>query len=351
MHRCLRTLSEAGYRCLLLGRERPGSKPLDPALPFAQERHRLRASSGKHFYWQLNRAHYRRLKSLRPRAILVVDLDTMWSGARAAARLGVPWVYDAHELFTDTPEVDHRPLIKRAWRWLAERYVARAAARYTVGEHIAREHATRYGCAFGVVRNYPEARPSRGHAGERAGRFTVIYQGALNAGRGLEQLIEAVAQRDDFDVWIVGTGDLDGELRSRVPLSARSRVTFWGERTPAELAAVTRRAHLGYALMEDRGLNYRLSLSNKSVDYVHAGLPSLQMDWPEYRRIHEAYGCYLLVQTLSVGSLLQAIESARAAHRYEFMEVGCRAAAADLTWASQAPELLRIWRSVLPPSA
>ena len=157
MQRCLTALSEAGYRCLLLGRERPASKPLDRSLPFAQERHRLGAHAGKRFYLQLNRAHRARLLALRPRAVLVVDLDTVWGGATAAAALGVPWAYDAHELFTEQPEVARRLWIRAAWAAVGRRYVGRAAAAYTVGDAIARELTRRYERPFEVVRNLPVA--------------------------------------------------------------------------------------------------------------------------------------------------------------------------------------------------
>ena len=161
MHRCLSTLTRAGYRCLLLGRELAGSSELDDQLPFDQERHRLRHVRGKRFYHDLNRAHRKRLLDLRPKSILVVDLDTMWGGAQAAAKLQIPWVYDAHELFVEVPELKGRRLAKSAWQMLAKRYIPRAAACYTVGQAIAAEHTRRYSRKFSVVRNLTDTRRGR----------------------------------------------------------------------------------------------------------------------------------------------------------------------------------------------
>ena len=349
MHRCLASLTEAGYRCLLLGRTRPQSEPLDEALPFAQERHRLSYHHGKVFYWQLNRAHYRRLLELKPRAVLVVDLDTMWAGARAAEKLDVPWVYDAHELFVEVPEVARRPWIKRAWNWLANRYVTHASACATVGEEIANEHQRRYGRPFQVVRNFPRRSGQAATSGKKNSRTTILYQGALNEGRGLPELIAAASVRKDLDFWIVGDGDLRRQLERQVSDMQLQNVRFFGQVQPTALADLTARAHLGYALMERRSLNYYLSLSNKSIDYLHAGLPSLQMKWPEYARLQAQFGCYHLVETLDHSAVVSAIEAALEPHRYEFMQVGCKAAALELTWELESRRLLELWDEVLTP--
>ena len=363
MQRCLTSLTRDGYACLLLGRERAGSKPLDPSLPFRQERHILTAERGKRFYLQLNRAHRARLIELRPRAILVVDLDTMWAGATAASALGVPWVYDAHELFTEVPEVRARWWIRAAWSLLARRYVRRAAAVYTVGGEIARRLAAEYGLReVGVVRNFPwlaEREPAGELRGEKSDlpplaaedvdqqRMIVLYQGALNAGRGLEELVRAAAQLPEVRFWIVGGGYRSDELRALATGLGVPNVRFFGELPPKRLRHITPHASLGYALMQHLGDNYFLSLSNKSIDYIHAGIRSLQMDWPEYRRIAEAYpGVFHLVSELSPTHIASAVHDERS--RNTAPRVFAKAKR-RLCWESESERLLRIWRSVLPP--
>ncbi len=351
MQRCLTSLQYAGFDCLLLGRKLPTSKALNLTLPYDQERHQLQANSGKLFYWQLNRAHYRRLRELEPRAILVVDLDTMGAGASAARALDVPWIYDAHELFTEVPEVARRPWIRTAWQWLARRYIPQAAACYTVGEAIAEEFARRYGRAFAVVRNYtatPAANPLIA-SGESKTGFIVLYQGALNEGRGLEELIEAAASLPDITFWLVGTGDLEAELQRRARELRLNNVVFHGQVSPEQLRLLTPRAHLGYGLMRNVSLNYYLSLSNKSIDYVHAGLPSLQMAWPEYEAIQQRFKCYYLVDHLTTASIIEAIAAVREPRRYANLVAACGDAAQHLTWASQEATLLAVWTKICPP--
>ena len=353
MHRTLTSLSGAGYRCLLLGRQRPGSAPLPEDWPFDAERLSLRAERGKAFYWQLHRAQLRRLRELRPRLTLAVDLDTIWAARRARRRYGIPFVFDAHELFEEQAEVARRWHIRLAWRLVGCWCVPAATAAYTVNDSLAEVLARRYGRPFAVVRNFPvpadppevlrkRTRPSPAQVRPVSSPFTILYQGALSEGRGLRELIEAAAGLPDVRVWIAGDGPEGARLRAFAKTLNARHVTFFGALSPSELRALTPRADLGYALMRRVGLSYYLSLSNKSLDYVQAGLPSLQMDWPEYRRLQEQFGCYHLVPELSAKAVARAVHACRHPEYHARLRSACREAAPQLTWASEEPVLLEL---------
>ena len=351
MQRCLTSLSNAGYKCLLLGRERPYSKPLSSSLPFAQERHSLSADSGKGFYLQLNKAHQKRLLELKPKAVLVVDVDTMLAGARAAKRLDIPWLYDAHELFCETPEIARRWWIKVVWNWIEKRYVPKAAAVYTVGGEIASILSEKHGVPVSTVRNLPWTRPTSGSVSKaRTDAPIVLYQGALNEGRGLEELIQAAQQLPNYTFWIAGGGYLRVKLDAIVKDLGLSNVVFHGELTPEQLHSLTPQADIGYALMRNTSLNYYLSLSNKSIDYIQAGLPSLQMDWPEYRAIHEQYGCYQLVPEISAQAVVDGLKALQAEDTFKQLQAGCARAAQALTWDLEQAKLVEVWGEVLSNS-
>ena len=336
MQRSLTTLTEAGYRCLLLGRRRPQSLPLDTGWPFGQERLELAAHAGKAFYWQLHRAHRRRLLELRPRLILAADLDTVWAARRAGRTLGIPFVFDAHELFEEQPEVARRPHIKLAWYLLGKWCVPQAAAAYTVGQDIAEILSRRYGLPFGVVRNFPmvrtEAAPAVLRKRTPGAPFTVLYQGALNEGRGIEELIDASVRLPDVRVLIAGDGPEGERLRAYAKTRNAGNVTFLGMLAPSALRALTPTVDLGYALMRRVSLNYYLSLTNKTADYVQAGVPSLQMDWPEYRRLQERYGCFWLVGELTTEAVAAGIEACREEGKWAELRAGCALSAGEMVW-------------------
>jgi glycosyltransferase involved in cell wall biosynthesis len=345
MARMAHAWTNHGYDVTLLGRRRRHSAPLGEK-PYHQRRMTLMFDSGKLFYLELNvRLFFRGLVSAYD-ALCGVDLDTA-PAAMALKRIkNKPYVYDAHELFPHVPEVSRRPRIQAFWQAVQDRVFARYDAAYTVGSAIAEYLEQCYQRPVGVVRNAP-VRVGEPRYEPDADRF-VLYQGALNEGRGLEPLLEAV-QLTHSNLVLVGEGDLSATLRQQVAdRDLSSQVKFAGFLRPEDLPAWTRRAYLGFNVSQNLGLSYYLSLNNKFFDYVQAGLPSLINDFPEYRA---------LVSDFEVGTLLDAEPDQIAAHLNRLLHDDsyhlhlhhqCLEAAKEWTWEREAEKLNEIWSQVLP---
>jgi len=147
---------------------------------------------------------------------------------------------------------------------------------------------------FVVVRNVPArriAKPDLQVISEYKGLQLIIYQGALNVGRGLELMIEAMQFVDKAVFIVVGTGDIDQDLRALVKEKGLGeKVHFKGRLLPEQLCPITMSCDLGISLEEDRGLNYKYSLPNKLFDYIQCRVPVLCSDLPEMSRIVRTYG-------------------------------------------------------------
>ena len=341
MDRICTTLVEDGHEVTLVGRELPNSAPLADKL-YAQYRIRCRYTVGKRFYAEYNYRVWRTVRQWDYDIICAVDLDTLLAGTLlrgASAKL----VYDAHEWFSETPEVVHRPLIRGSWRGLGRALVPRTDARYTVGPELAKELENDYGCAFATVRNVP--RRTVESITENSGGV-ILYQGMLNPGRGLEEAITAMGSLPDLRLWIVGSGPEEQNLhRLADRLGVSERVWFAGFRPPEELPELTRQAWLGLNLLRADSPSYYYSLANKSLDYVQAGLPSVQMDFPEYRALNDRYGCYVLLEELTPAALSACIRQLTVdGAAYRTLRENCRAAAKELCWEREAPKLLAIYR-------
>ena len=343
MDRICTTLSEDGHEVTLVGRELPGSPPLADK-PYRQHRIRCRYTVGKRFYAEYNYRVWRTVRGWAYDVICAVDLDTLLAGTVLRgpdARL----VYDAHEWFSETPEVVHRALIRGSWRGLGRALVPRTDARYTVGPELAKELQKDYGVPFQTVRNLPRAAESLNK--ENTGGV-ILYQGMLNPGRGLEEAIASMGLLPGLQLWIVGSGPEEENLhRLADRLDVAERVWFAGFRPPRELPELTRRAWLGLNLLRADSPSYYYSLANKSLDYVQAGLPSIQMDFPEYRALNDTYGCYVLLEELTPEALAAEINNLVAdRERYQSLRKNCREAASELCWEREAPKLLRIYREL-----
>lgn len=358
MQRICGSLADHGYQVVLVGREWSHSQPLTPQ-PYQQYRLRCIFKKGKLFYLEYNLKLFFFLLRQQAAVWCAIDLDTalpVWLRAKLS---GQPFVYDAHELFTEVPEVVGRPRIQRLWQLVEGFIVPRATLAYTVGPALAEWFEQRYGRPFAVVRNLsrlddsklpptPPAAPPNGY---------LLYQGVLNAGRGLEVLLDAMPQVAARLI-ICGEGDLSAALRARAEqlgLLASGQVEFRGYVLPAELRMITRQAALGVMLLENRGLSYYYSLANKFFDYMHAGVPQLVVDFPEYRRLNDIYQVAELVE-LTPDALAAAINRLLRDEpaRYQQLAHNCRRARLELNWQREEQTLLALYASLtqaLPVSA
>lgn len=346
MHRICSTLVENGHWVLLLGREKKWSVPLESKV-FAQKRLRCWFQKGFLFYAEYNWRLFWFLLFFRFDAVCSVDLDTLPAGCTASLFRGKKRVFDAHEHFTEVPEVTGRPFVKFFWEMLARVYLRFYRHAYTVGPALALIFEKKYRLPFGVVRNFPE-RSNLLLQEASQGKKILLYQGALNEGRGIETLLEAMQHIDNVQLWLAGEGDLSEQLRQKArDLQLGERAVFLGYVKPEELKNLTAQAWLGLNLLENRGLSYYYSLANKFFDCVQAGVPIISMDFPEYRTLNEQHQVAVLLPNLNPETLTEAIKNLlEAPNQYATLRKNCLAAREIWHWENEKRALLQIWKAV-----
>ena len=349
MIRICSSLVGAGYEVWLVGREKPDSPTL-PQRPFRQLRLKCRFHSGKLFYLEYNLRLFFFLLRNQCSVINSIDLDTLWPGFVVSRWRGVPCVYDAHEYFTETPEVVRRSFVQWIWERLASYIIPKLEYCYTVGPALALIFQERYGPLFSVIRNLPAQREIPEEKPLK--QPIILYQGMLNEGRGLEVAIAAMKDLPEATLWLAGKGDVMDALQGLTEeLGLQNRVKFLGFVSPDQLPELTEKAWLGLNLLENKGLSYYYSLANKAFDYIQAGLPSIQMDFPEYRSLQQEYGPFLLLEELTPSALASSIRPLlEEPARYEQLRENCIKAASQLHWETEEQELLDFYQCVLPPA-
>lgn len=343
MQKTCASLQAAGYAVTLVGRKRRTSKPLLPQ-PYEQVRVSLWAEKGKLFYFFLQ---WRLLWYLLRHPfdiVCAVDLDTILPAWLATRLKGKQLVYDAHEYFTEVPEVINRPMVQGTWRWVERFAVPKTDARYTVSEGLAQRFQQRYQVPFTVVRNVPK-KPIRNPRG--SAEPYLLYQGALNDGRGLEQLFLAMYEID-IPLYLAGEGDLSRKLRELVvAMDLQNKVFFKGQLPPRELRQLTAQATVGINLLEDKGLSYYYSLSNKFFDYVAAGVPQLCIRFPEYDRHNQMHEVALMVDDLKAFTLYSAINQLLDDEAlYHRLQRNCKSAIQEWNWEKESKALVALYNSM-----
>lgn len=349
MQRICRSMSKVGYNVELIGRMRDFSVPLSNE-PYQQIRLKCFFNKGKLFYIEYNLRLLFYLTFSDFQAACAIDLDTIVPVFIIGKLKGAKLAYDAHEYFTEVPEVVRRPVVKKIWEWVERTFVPGFDLVYTVSDGLAELFSDKYQKKFHVIMNLPLPNESANRNPQSAVNTpaTLLYQGALNEGRGLEHLIEAM-QNIDAKLILAGEGDLSDTLRTLVKkLHLESKVEFLGYVKPDELKRITAQATIGINLLENKGLSYYYSLSNKFFDYIQAGIPQVCIDFPEYKRINDEYKVAILAKECSVSEIKAAIERLITdTGLYTQLQKNCEVCSRILNWNEEEKKLIALYDELL----
>ncbi len=332
MERICTSLVDMGFEVEIVGRILPDSLPVTQK-KYKQTRLKLIFIKGSLFYVELNCRLFFYLLFNKSDIVYSVDADTALAGFLAKKLTNLKLIFDAHELFSEVPELQQRGIIKRIWKWIEKVIINKADCRITVSASVADYYFSKYNKPFEVIRNISRAKPI---LNKTVTEKFILYQGALNEGRGLEQLIEA-ANSLNIKIKIAGDGDLTEKLKQQA--KSNSKIEFLGKLLPEELEKITNNAWLGYNLLEKRSLSYYYSLSNKTFDYIQAGIPQLIPDFPEYKKLNDELGFGICVDLSSVEIVKFVRQLLENNNQYETLKVNVVKASKVLTWKNESVKL------------
>lgn len=346
MIRICKSLVRNNYEVLLVGRKLTKSKPLQ-SQPFQQKRLNCFFQKGKFFYLEYNLRLLFFLWKKKFDVVCAIDLDTILPAYYVSRWKGRKLVYDAHEFFTEVPEVIERPLVKKIWEWVGRKTVPTCAYCYTVGHALAEVLKKKYGTHFEVIRNMPEKNDLK-KVDFTQQKPIILYQGALNVGRGLEEVLEAMAEIQEAELWLAGEGDLSDFLREKtIQLQIENKVKFLGYVLPDDLRKITPQATIGINLLQNKSLNYYYSLANKTFDFVQAEVPAIHMNFPEYQNLMKEKEVGILIDDLKKETIVDAVNVLlQDAIFYKKLKENCGEAREIWTWGNEEKKLLDFYEKV-----
>jgi glycosyltransferase involved in cell wall biosynthesis len=171
---------------------------------------------------------------------------------------------------------------------------------FTVNESLKAHFTMQYGFnSIEVLMNLPYTYPEskelgfnfKAHFCWPADSIIVLYQGALNSGRGLELMIESFRSLDNkFCLVVLG----DGMLRERLIFQTRalgleSRIGFYEAVPLSELPRFTKGADIGMNLLETYNLSKQLASPNKLFEYIHACIPVVASRTIENQKVFDNF--------------------------------------------------------------
>jgi glycosyltransferase involved in cell wall biosynthesis len=314
-------------------------------------------SLGKSAIWQLLKYIEFSLRILlfyRKKQIGIVNVHSVKSlpiGHLFKLLTGAKLVYDTHELETETDDLVGAR--KKVVKYIEHFYIRKVNHIFVVGQKIADWYADEYGIARPtVVLNSPKLTRVkknnyiRTKYGLRKDQKVFLYQGLIDCGRGIENLLAAFKARDGDNAVIVlmGYGPL-ADLA--VEASSTTRNIFFHKAVPPdELLDITASADVGLAIIPDTCLSYSYCLPNKLFEYVMSGIPVISSNLEEMASFIEKYKIGFIVEEQSITAINIAIDTICEANLAAFKK-DTYVAAVENSWEIQEVKMLGAYNDLM----
>lgn len=274
--------------------------------------------------------------------VCACDADTLPAAVLAGKLKRKKIVFDAHEYFSEVPELVNRRWVYKFWQQVEHFFIPKVDVAYTVNDALAQLFEKKFKVKFEVIRNLPLR--NQALQPNTIGKY-ILYQGAVNMGRGVKEMILAMQFIDEMPFYIAGTGDEYQTIKELiVHYKLENKVKLLGLKTPQELREITQQAYMGINLLEQRGLNYYYSLSNKFFDYIQAGVPQVCIAFPEYIKYNKQYSVAVLVERMVVDDIVKSIKTLIDDKAlYVKLKQNCIKAAIELNWEQDESKLVSLY--------
>ncbi len=347
VHKVCTALHEAGFDVLLTGRKIHGGPDLAPR-HYKTKRFRLPVNKGFFFYACFNLRLAVFLLISKFDVLLANDLDALPASFLIAKIKSKPLVYDSHEYFTESPELVNRKFVKNIWECMERIMLPHIKYAYTVCDSIAGIYTARYGTNFRVVRNLSPMKYAQQKDNERhpESERIILYQGALNEGRGLQQAVMAMKYVEGARLIIAGDGNIKNELTKLIDKQDLGhKVEMTGRLSIEDLTELTPKATAGISIEEDIALNYHYALPNKLFDYIQAQVPLIVADLPEMAAVVKQYRIGLVISSHDPSEIAKAFKTALFDKNLrEGWKKNLKIAAKELNWENEKKALLDIFQ-------
>jgi glycosyltransferase involved in cell wall biosynthesis len=263
---------------------------------------------------------------LKPDIVHCHDCLTLPAGVFVKRKLGIPLVYDAHEIYEAAASrmvgiTDYYARIHKKYLRYVDGFIAvnDSAALYY-------KHAYPEVPKAVVIRNAIQLSPSEPYDGRLhdaadlpSEQRILLYQGGFSEGRGLPILVRsAFLLPEGWSLVMMGWGPLSGQLKQiaaqAILRSGREedhdKIRFIPPAPQKELKSWTQGATLGIIPYEGKMLNHWIATPNKLWEYPSSGVPLIVQPFPEMRRVVTTYHCgWTLPETLTASGIADLVAS------------------------------------------
>lgn len=259
-------------------------------------------------------------------------------------------IYDSHEVQTSRTGYDSKLYGKM------ESFLLKFVDHMIVENHTrAKYNEDLYGFYPNVVHNYPFNQKEEINKIDLYGILNIpknekilLYQGGIQTGRGLENLIKAAPHFKEGILVFIGDGRIKENLMKLTEeMKLTNRVKFMPKVPLEDLPKYTKNAYLGFQVLNNVCFNHYSASSNKLFEYIMAGVPVVACDFPEIKKVVTGENIGVTVDSHDPHSIAAGVNKllSNPEMRKQYSE-NCRKAKLKYNWEQEKESLLKIYGKI-----
>jgi len=299
------------------------------------------------FWW---REGYRKALELHEREYFDTlhchDLDTLPIGVALKKKLGLPLVYDAHEIWGYMVAKDLPKWWANYYLWKEKKIAPLADQIITVGEPH-RQYFQNMGCnEVTIIRNCKRV-DKKEYAPPDNKIFTLIYIGGLPETRFLQEAAEICQELKGVHFRIAGFGILEDVLKQMAKNAPFGNIEFLGKIPMERVIPETAKGDAILCMLNPSNMNNRIGPPNKLFEAMAVGRPVIATKGTYSGTLVEELKMGLAIE-FDEKSFKNAIIKLRddPKLREEFGKKALKAAIEMYNWEKQEEKLVKLYEEI-----
>ena len=193
-------------------------------------------------------------------------------------------IYDVRDFFDQLHALNKKPFKKLIWRFLEKKHIKNVHTILATSSedelYLKKKFNYTKNLTYKTLYNFPFLQKTkktnylREHFLIPKHQHILIYQGAIQKGRGINKMLDCLQGDENLCVVVVGDGEDKKYYEKKAQLLGVDKRCFFHEAVKYDnLFAITSSADLGCAFLSAHSTNNEYAIPNKIFEYAHCGLP------------------------------------------------------------------------------
>ena len=259
-------------------------------------------------------------------------------------------IYDSREIYTELAAHYKSPLKKKLIKYVEKWCVQNTSCIITSAKsdtNYLKKMYSDVNIQYHTLFNFPPRLRCNNKSNYLREKYNIknhqnilLYQGVLQPGRGIKQMIQVIYNTNHNVGIIIGDGELKKYYKKYVYEKKLMNKIYFIDSIPyVHLLKITASADIGFALIHSLGISYKYALPNKLFEYAMCGIPCVASGLPNLKKYIKKYSLGVCV-TNELAQQIQVVSFLSQANQKKYYFNNREKD--NLSWESQEKKFLNI---------